>query len=115
MSDFPCCDQMTHHEPADGFIPFEVVLPTDPGLYVESGARASLTNIWVLYENGCWASSTDSEYGRAEDFAPFTKLEPVAVTAKKVLDAVTNRCTLHCDGCSKHFADIRAEFGVTDE
>jgi len=29
MSDFPCCDQMTHHEPADGFTPFEVVLRFD--------------------------------------------------------------------------------------
>jgi len=26
MTDFPCCEQMAHHEPADGFTPFEVVL-----------------------------------------------------------------------------------------
>ena len=29
MSDFPCCDQMTHHESEDGFTPFEVVLRFD--------------------------------------------------------------------------------------
>ena len=29
MSDFPCCDEMTHHEPEDGFLPFEVVLRFD--------------------------------------------------------------------------------------
>ena len=26
MTDFPCCEQMTHHESEDGFTPFEVVL-----------------------------------------------------------------------------------------
>jgi len=29
MTDFPCCDQMTHHEPEDGFIPFVTVLKFD--------------------------------------------------------------------------------------
>jgi len=26
MTDFPCCEQMTHHESEDGFTPFEAVL-----------------------------------------------------------------------------------------
>jgi len=29
MTDFPCCEQMTHSQPEDGFTPFEVVLRFD--------------------------------------------------------------------------------------
>jgi hypothetical protein len=31
MTDFPCCEQMTHHQTEDGFEPFEAVLRFTPG------------------------------------------------------------------------------------
>ena len=64
-----------------------VELPTEPGIYVESGRKPNTVDLWTLHENGRWVSNAGSKYdSRVEEFAPFTKLEPVAVTAKKVLD-----------------------------
>jgi hypothetical protein len=94
------------------FVPAKpaVVLPTEPGLYlspVEGGP-------WVfqLSEYGDWKLiNTNSPFpigdGHLERNAPFTKLEPVAVTAKKVIEFID----------AYPFTDaldaVRTEFGVS--
>ena len=75
-----------------------VELPTEPGVYLDVDNevwRLSVFKEWVYLE------------GHHEDpkqFAPLTKLEPVAVTAKKVL-------TMYREGISS--LDIEKHFGVT--
>lgn len=40
------------------------------------------------------------------------KLEPVPVTAARVLDDVIARTTMHCNACAGRLADIRKEYGA---
>ncbi len=96
----------------------KVELPTEPGLYegalypVRAGYgpyRLSLGGKW--FEGG-----EPLTRERARDFSPFTRLEPRAVTAKAVLDAVDR--IGHIDGDSainlRHgLKSVAAEFGVT--
>ena len=69
------------------FVPAKppVELPTEVGFYLDkNGALATLNN------GGIWRDSYE-DFIQTLDiraYAPFTKLEPVAVTAKKVLDRV---------------------------
>lgn len=87
-------------------------LPTEPGLYIESGKAHSYTNIWSLSANGRWLCAAASKYdGRAEEFAPFTRLEPVPVTAKKVLDEVSKFAW--ADGFMSQLENVAKQFGVT--
>lgn len=57
-------------------------LPDVPGIYTD---RMGTT--WRHYRGGSWYRLHD-QAENAEDFAPFTKLEPVAETAKKVIEFI---------------------------
>ena len=91
-------------------------LPTEPGWY----ATDFKSNVFSLFD-GAWREHSASRvWERTEEEArealkwPPRRLEPVPVTAKRVLDAVIARTVMHCNGCSSHMFDIRAEFGVTE-
>lgn len=87
-------------------------LPDEPGVYIESGKPVSHASIWTLAPNGKWLCAANAKYdGRAAEFAPFTRLEPVPVTAKKVLDEVRGHGTFWAG--AKTLDDIAKQFGVT--
>jgi hypothetical protein len=88
-------------------------LPTEPGWYTDQEGDIwrvdSFARLW------CIGSVEDDE--DPSDYAPFTRLEPVAVTAKKVLEIVRDSSIARTsDGMTvlnlvlKNIAD---EFGVT--
>ena len=80
-----------------------VVLPTEPGWYLDKDK-----DIWTLTDSGTWID----EWGNLEDpkrWAPLTRLEPVSVTAKKVLDRVRKVWPLYND---RDLEVLAAEFGV---
>ena len=99
-----------------------VVLPTEPGVYVDK-----VGDLWVigeLPELVCLTSGGHDELERLDDgadfypgnFAPFTKLEPVAQIAERVLDAamLTMRPTgfMGIAGVVNKFKALAEEFGV---
>jgi len=91
-----------------------VELPTEPGIYVESGRKPNTVDLWTLHENGRWVSNAGSKYdSRVEEFAPFKKLEPVAVTAKKVLDDVSKFAW--ADGFMPQLRALGIKYGSIDE
>ena len=79
-----------------------VVLPTEPGIYADKAGSA-------------W----DTQHGGflVKEYAPFTKLEPVAETASRVLNAVTQAMRptgfMGISGVKREFDAIAKEFGVT--
>ena len=92
-------------------------LPTEPGLYL-SAKDSDGPWIFRLDERGDWTLlNTGSPFpigdGHLERNAPFTRLEPVPVVAKRVLDDVIAQTTMHCNACSEHLAQIAADFGAT--
>jgi len=103
------------------FVPAKpaVVLPTEPGHYLDSEWRA-----WTLKpedESFYQRWYLGDEYmldGRVKEFAPFTKLEPVAVTAKKFVEAYrayssgTNRTAYLLDQAVREVAS--KEFGADE-
>ena len=89
-------------------------LPTEAGLYRSSRADG----IWVfsLDRAGDWTLlNTNSLFpigdGHLEQNAPFTRLEPVPVIAKKVLDALRGR--IGSIDSAYDFQAVAAQFGVT--
>lgn len=100
-------------------------LPTEPGVYAPLG-KAPLhdVRIFQLCNNGAWFEG-DVRVGEAElqafdDEVRLTRLEPVPVTARRVLDAVEeamDRCDwpLSIDDSEAVLAEVKAQFGVTDE
>ena len=108
------------------FVPAKpaVVLPTEPGWYLGTGGGTwelreedrSYVQRWIM--DG--SHMLDIE---AEGNAPFTKLEPVAVTAKKVLAALGEIGLLNVGGRDEpHWVvycegwdSVAGQFGVTYE
>jgi len=92
-------------------------LPTEPGAY-----RDKDDDLWLLDRNGKWGDFSLMELPPSEDdtrtphrYAPFTRLEPVAETAKKVLARFMD---VWVDSENSVNADVRqvaAEFGVTND
>ena len=87
-----------------------VVLPTEAGAYLDKQS-----DVWVLDRHGEWmCPDSPSDNDQALNYAPFIRLEPVAVTAKKVLDrvdewyAVGEKRTL-----SEFLEALRLEFEAT--
>ena len=91
------------------FVPAKpaVELPTEVGFYLDkNGALATLN------DGGIWRDSYE-DFIQTLDitaYAPFTKLEPVAVTAKKMIAALSG-WSLPSELTNR----LRKEFGVTDE
>jgi len=91
-----------------------VVLPTVPGIYMDCDETSS---VWEVDKNG--RMSVIGGYGHIpEEYAPFTKLEPVAVTAKKFVEAYrayssgTNRTAYLLDQAVREVAS--KEFGADE-
>ena len=90
-----------------------VVLPTERGIYLDRYAMLwthEMLNGGLVFRHAgkSWKRSEAARYG------PFTKLEPVAVTAKKVLDRLRYRLPAF-EWFGSLADDICDEFGVTDE
>jgi len=95
-----------------------VELPTEPGAYLDTKGEA-----WSLCRAGGWFSHGDGsltvEYADEEvesvwcRYGPFTKLEPVAVTAKKVLGDVSKFAW--ADGFMPQLRELSNKYGVTDD
>ena len=82
-----------------------VELPTEPGYYLNTHSELAVRQI-----NGSWRNDRDITIGpmEMEARAPYKKLEPVAVTAKKVIEFIES--DLSCDS----YDTARKEFGVTE-
>lgn len=89
------------------FVPAKpaAVLPVEPGWYLEKSGEAvylAEDGYWTVPSGFGWTGEEMAEYG------PFTRLEPVAVTAKKVIEFID----------AYPFWDapdaVRKEFGVTE-
>jgi hypothetical protein len=85
----------------------KVELPTDVGFYLSRESK-----LWTLEVNGYWRD--DYDYTRrpdeAEAYAPFTRLEPRAVTAKAALDFMDDNRHLSAAALAQKTA---RHFGVT--
>jgi hypothetical protein len=85
-------------------------LPTEPGWY--SDCR---DDIWRVSPTGAWTySDTWRSASEVAMYAPFIRLEPVAETAKKVLDRVLEEYgTLPLRFIADVLPIVAKEFGVT--
>ena len=84
-----------------------VVLPTEEGIYMD--VSGSPWELRFFFEAVMWKFGGDLQTdSQAELYAPFTRLEPVAVTAKKVIEFIES--DLSCDS----YDTARKEFGVTE-
>ncbi len=92
----------------------KIELPTEPGWYLDGEGDA-----WTLkLESGSYKRWFYEDIFRTETearrYAPFTRLEPVPVTAKRVLDRLANFWEFGPPKAFQdEFNDIAAEFGVT--
>jgi hypothetical protein len=86
----------------------EPPLPTEPGVYI--GSLMHDLPLW-LTDIGQWFTAK-ARVENPERHAPFTKLEPVAETAKRVLDAVRDHMALGTVIASD-VDEVAADFGVT--
>ena len=85
-----------------------VVLPTEEGIYMD--VSGSPWELRFFFEAVMWKFGGDLQTdSQAELYAPFTRLEPVAVTAKKVIEFIES--DLSCDS----YDTARKEFGVSDD
>jgi len=94
-----------------------VVIPTEPGVYC--GSQFGPEVPFHLNEFGRW-HTWSTEVHNPERHMPLVKLEPVAVTAKKVLDEVEAWAFGPAlDGEPNEITDtlkrLRERFGVTDD
>ena len=86
----------------------KVVLPTEVGFYLSRESK-----LWTLEVNGYWRDDDDytKRPDEAEAHAPFTRLEPRAVTAKAVLDRLVDLWPMS-GTVQSDYADVMTEFGV---
>lgn len=98
----------------------EPALPTEPGVYeaaaypIARGYAPYIIEYGVLRESGTTVTVNATE---AAEIGPFTRLEPVPITAKKVLDALIEE--FGADPKNSYIAEcagrVAAEFGVTTD
>lgn len=82
-------------------------LPTDDGFYID---RRGLC--WSIENTGDWRfGGTTFNPEEVARYAPFIRLEPVPVTAKRVLDALRTR--IGSLGLAYDYELVAIEFGVT--
>lgn len=88
----------------------KVELPAEPGVYQDARGNAWVHDDVFFYR----ASASDADHDDPADFAPFTRLESRADTAKAVLDAVeTGLASQLGDYWIGRLDVVAAEFGVT--
>jgi len=88
-----------------------VELPNEPGTYISWVNPPSPTVVHKI-TGGRWVNADDSHYIPEEKVAelmPLILVEPVAVTAKKVIEFIESDLT--CDS----YDTARKEFGVSDD
>jgi hypothetical protein len=100
-----------------------VVLPTEPGVYLDIEG-----DIWEIRQGShtlLCPSAAHSTHFKPADYAPFTKLEPVADTAKRVAVALNEKIASEIEKRPQWYTkgtagtigqwatDLAAEFGVT--
>lgn len=94
----------------------EVAPPTEPGYYFDNNENACTLYGENEYFDARWFDELGDFMTPREvlERMPFTRLEPVPVTAKKVLDRIIEE---HRDGFSPYMLDLLEdvghEFGVT--
>jgi len=98
-----------------------VELPTEPGIYLTSNET-----VVELDPDGRWFDRVDNlmSHKWVSDAAPFIRLEPIAVTAKKVIGIVRDRIQVsgvgQSDGPTTRgflragLQELAEEFGVTE-
>ena len=90
--------------------PPKIELPTEPGYYLDN-----VRDVWIIRHGESRLRFDGSFDAHTELFAPFTRLEPVPETAKKVLDRLSSWWEF---GPPKQFAAefnaIAKEFGVSE-
>jgi len=87
-------------------------IPTEPGVYYGSQFGADVP--FFLGADGGWRTSAKQVHV-PERHMPLLKLEPVAVTAKKVLDWIEDRASNHNEFYDVAIDKAHKEFGVTDD
>lgn len=94
-------------------------LPTEPGVYEAAAYPIADRYVPYILENGVLRESitgTTPDAAEVAEIGPFTRLEPVPVTAKKVLDALIEE--FGADPKNSYIAEcagrVAAEFGVTE-
>jgi len=87
-----------------------VELPTEPGYYLNTHSELAVRQI-----NGSWRNDRDITIGpmEMEARAPYKKLEPVAVTAMKVLEDVSKFAW--ADGFMPQLRELSNKYGVTND
>ena len=93
------------------FVPAKpaVVLPSEAGWYVDPQQ-----DVWKLNASGVWYCLL-SPNDTPDNYAPFTRLEPVAETAKKVLVDVAELAEEHgVNWFAFELRDVAHKFGVTN-
>jgi hypothetical protein len=93
-------------------------LPTEPGAYESSLFPVALDNDPYLLTSAGWTiQGDDIDLDHMSRLTPLTRLEPVPVTAKKVLDALGEYLDGQLTGRTKNdiIGYLAAEFGVTGE
>jgi len=87
-----------------------VELPTEVGYYLNTHSELAVRQI-----NGSWRNDRDITIGpmEMEARAPYKKLEPVAVTAMKVLEDVSRFAW--ADGFMPQLRELSNKYGVTDD
>lgn len=97
----------------DLFVPAspKVELPTEPGYYLDRMSRCWSLEQTPFEVDNVWRFGGQSYVRNAAEFAPFTRLESRADTAKAVLEFILNRPAYESTGTSVDAA--AAEFGVT--
>lgn len=88
-------------------------LPTEVGFYLNRYGQ-----LWTYEKNGWWRDDHDAYRSddAAREVAPFTRLEPVADTAKKVLDFIGSSWEFGApSNVLSALKDAATEFGVVYE
>jgi hypothetical protein len=83
-----------------------VVLPTEPGVYTDKQG-----DVWLVFDGSLRCLESPADTKNASSYAPFTKLEPVADTAARVLNALAPQIQHPADN-RLAMAAVAAEFGA---
>jgi hypothetical protein len=99
------------------FVPAKPALPTEPGVYLDFEGDA-----WLLTQGGSWRIAASGMEAapitsllKPGLYVPFTRLEPVAETAKRMCDRLFTEFEESTRSYAEDVEFVAAEFGVTGE